>query len=64
MEKSKAVDNDLIMSVYGLAASEMWLHNYEAAQTHMKMVSIMIRQIGGHQNINLYVMESIILGSK
>ena len=62
--QSMDVDNVLVMCIYSLAASEMWVKNYTAARTHLRMLGQMIQSMGGIAKLEPYVMDSVILGTK
>lgn len=64
LNESKSMDNHLIMSIYALCVSEMWVRNYDAASIHLKMIRKIVEQVGGMKKLDAYVMESLILGSK
>ncbi|KIW13556.1 hypothetical protein PV08_08744 [Exophiala spinifera] len=64
LRRSEAVEEALLWSIYGLAAAEMWLFNFDAAATHMRAVQVLISQIGGMTKVSPLIMESIILGGK
>ena len=64
LQQSNEVDNNLIRSIYGLAAAEMWVGNFDAASTHFTVLRNIIHQSGGTANLNVLTMESVILGGK
>ena len=62
--KADVVDTWLILSIYELAASEMWADNYGAATAHLKMIRHLVIQLGGLTKLNPYLMEGILLCDK
>lgn len=64
LNQSRMIDNVLIMSLYSLALSEMWVQNFKAATTHLSMLKQIVEQMGGMPFLDSYVMESVILGTK
>jgi hypothetical protein len=64
LQKSQEVEEDLLWSIYGLAAAEMWVRNYDAAAVHMKVLQTLISQLGGICKLAPFIMETIILGAK
>jgi hypothetical protein len=64
LQQSEEVEEKLLWSIYGLAAAEMWVLNFDAAATHMRAIQVLISQLGGITKLTPLIMESIILGGK
>ena len=64
LEQADIVDTWLILSIYSLAASEMWAQNYGAATAHLKMTRHLVTQVGGLTKLDPYLMEGILLCNK
>jgi hypothetical protein len=64
LQQSEAVEEDLLWAIYGLAAAEMWVMNFDAAAKHMRVLQVLISQLGGITKLSPLVMESAILGGK
>lgn len=64
LEQADIVDTWLILSIYSLAASEMWAQNYGAATAHLKMTRHLVTQVGGLTKLDHYLMEGILLCNK
>ncbi|KAK5048252.1 hypothetical protein LTR84_005922 [Exophiala bonariae] len=64
LQQSGEVEEKLLWSIYGLAAAEMWVLNFDAAATHMRAIQVLISQLGGITKLTPLFLESIILGGK
>jgi hypothetical protein len=64
LQKSQEVEENLLWSIYGLAAAEMWVRNFDAAAAHMRVLQTLISQLGGLRKLTPFIMETIILGAK
>lgn len=64
LQQSEEVEEDLLWAIYGLAAAEMWVMNFDAAAKHMRVLQVLISQLGGITKLTPLIMESIILGGK
>jgi len=64
LQQSGEVEEKLLWAIYGLAAAEMWVLNFDAAATHMKAIQVLTSQLGGITKLTPLILESIILGGK
>ena len=64
LQCSDVVDSWLVLAVYALSVSGLWVKDYEAASMHLKILRNLIVQLGGMRKLNPYVLENLIIGDK